>query len=371
MKRIASAQEPGRETRLVLPILPGSNTRIPISALKYLQTPAMTISCPTCQSPIQSDDRFCENCGTPLQAPSAQAPLAQASSVQSRTTRDCQKCGAPASSIDADGFCDRCGFRNVLEPVTREFDQVAEAISPTFAANSDRGISHHQNEDYFAIASMTNQHGANQQILVVCDGVSSSTTPQLASQLASKVTCDALAQIQQPITPEHLEMAIQAAQTAVAELATNDDPPSTTIVAAVIDAGIATIGWQGDSRAYWIDADQAIALTTDHSWFNEQVESGQLSIAEAHQDPKAHAITRWIGADADREPASTVQFSLPGPGYFVLCSDGLWNYLTDAAHLATLIASTSNAATIAQRLVDYANAKGGKDNITVAVAIIE
>jgi PPM family protein phosphatase len=243
-------------------------------------------------------------------------------------------------------------------------------LSEHLAGMSDRGQRHHQNEDCLAIHSQ--EQG---QILVVCDGVSSSTAPQTASQIAAKTACESLSQslAQSPMTASILQEAMQAAQVAVAGLTDADaaDPPSTTIVAAVVQAGVASIGWLGDSRAYWIGADGARALTTDHSWWNDQVSNGQLSAAEAQGDPKAHAITRWLGADAEAEPAETLRFTIPGAGYLLLCSDGLWNYLSDADHLATLITMGQEASSIAQRLVDYANAKGGKDNITVTLLVID
>jgi PPM family protein phosphatase len=313
-----------------------------------------SLACPTCQAPILSDDRFCESCGTPLGA--APPP---------KSTIGCQKCAAPVESIDPEGYCDRCGFRN--RPVA-EFDRVAVTLSASFAGMSDRGQRHHQNEDFLAMHSQ--EQG---QILVVCDGVSSSTAPQTASQMAAKTACGALSRSleQSPMTASVLQAAIQEAQVAVASLTDGDaaDPPSTTIVAAVVQDKVASIGWLGDSRAYWIGADGARALTTDHSWWNDQVSNGQLSAAEAQGDPKAHAITRWLGADAEEAPAETLRFTIPGTGYLVLCSDGLWNYLSDADHLATLITMNQEASLVAQRLVDYANTKGGKDNITVALLI--
>jgi PPM family protein phosphatase len=322
------------------------------------------LECHICQAPILNEDLFCEACGSPLGDPPPQ-PQVQAG---------CQKCAAPVESIDPDGYCDRCGFRN--RPVHPEFDRVAVTLGPSFAGLSDRGLRHHQNEDYFAI-----QAQAQGQILVVCDGVSSSTAPQTASQTAAKVTCAALSKSleQAPITTAMLQAAIQQAQMAVAKLtdATAADPPSTTIVAAVVQQGVASISWLGDSRAYWISAEGSKVLTADHSWLNEQVSSGQMSAAEAQQDPKAHAITRWLGADAEVEPSPTLRFTLPGAGYLVLCSDGLWNYLSDADHLATLITMGAEASSlaklsagIAQRLIDYANSKGGKDNITVTLLIV-
>jgi serine/threonine protein phosphatase PrpC len=61
------------------------------------------------------------------------------------------------------------------------------------------------------------------------------------------------------------------------------------------------------------------------------------------------------------------------PGWLVVCSDGLWNYCSDAAALGDL---TREQLTVAQNdplsaagaLVDWANAQGGHDNVTVALA---
>jgi PPM family protein phosphatase len=273
------------------------------------------------------------------------------------------------SSIDADGYCDQCGFRVQETRVPEPDDHIVVTLSATFAAVGDRGLKHHQNEDYLAIHAENNT-----QIIVVCDGVSSSTAPQTASQMAAKTTCQVLTQALAiaPITAVELQGAISHAQLAVAGLvdADADDPPSSTIVAAVVHAGVALISWLGDSRAYWIGAEGNQVLTTDHSWMNEQVSNGYMTAAEADRDPKAHAIIRWLGADAELEPAPVVNFTIPGAGYLIVCSDGLWNYLSDPDHLATLISPGLEAGTIAQCLVDYANAKGGRDNITVAVLVI-
>jgi PPM family protein phosphatase len=317
----------------------------------------MTLECLSCQTPIAPDDRFCESCGTPT-----------LSNVSPTSNISCPKCGPP-SSIDADGYCDQCGLRVQAVRVPEPDDHIVVTLSATFAAVGDRGLKHHQNEDYFAIHT---DHTS--QIIVVCDGVSSSTAPQTASQIAAKTTCEVLSQALAigPITTVELQGAISQAQQAVAGLvdAAANDPPSSTIVAAVVQAGVALISWLGDSRAYWIGEGGNQVLTTDHSWMNEQVSNGYMTVDEADRDPKAHAIIRWLGADAELELAPVLSFTMPGAGYLIVCSDGLWNYLSDPDHLATLISPGLEAGAIAQCLVDYANAKGGRDNITVAVLVV-
>jgi serine/threonine protein phosphatase PrpC len=58
----------------------------------------------------------------------------------------------------------------------------------------------------------------------------------------------------------------------------------------------------------------------------------------------------------------------------MVCSDGLWNYCSEAEALRTLLHDAAarlddaTPTTVAQALVDFANEQGGRDNITVALA---
>jgi serine/threonine protein phosphatase PrpC len=61
------------------------------------------------------------------------------------------------------------------------------------------------------------------------------------------------------------------------------------------------------------------------------------------------------------------------PGWLVVCSDGLWNYCSDAATLGDLTrqqlaVAQNDPLSAAGALVDWANAQGGHDNVTVALA---
>ena len=85
----------------------------------------------------------------------------------------------------------------------------------------------------------------------------------------------------------------------------------------------------------------------------------------------AHAITRWLGADAPTADASTASITTCGPGWLLVCSDGLWNYCSDAATLRSLLdKQPSEPLARAEALVEWANQQGGRDNITVTIARI-
>ena len=316
------------------------------------------MQCPKCGTTVQVGDRFCEECGTPL---TADIPKA---------TGGCEKCGASPEEIDAEGYCSNCGFRNQA----RENDRIEVTCSPNLAGVSDRGLRHHRNEDYLACATVD---GKNAYVLVVCDGVSSSLEPDIAAKAAAKGACMALTaavekgDIKQE---EAMKAAVASALASVCDVpytsAANADPPSTTIVAAVVQDRTATIGWLGDSRAYWISPHGSRQLTKDDSWLSDIVASGQMTEVQALKLPQAHAITRWLGSDAieDSEP-SIVNFDIPGSGYLLLCTDGLWNYAPGVSQIAEFVKPTSDAdaITVSRSLVEFARHSGGHDNITVAI----
>ena len=318
------------------------------------------MNCPNCLIIILPTDRFCEECGTPLVADAS--PAAQ--------IRGCSKCGA--IEIDADGYCSNCGFRNI----TGESDRFEVVLSNNLAGVCDRGLKHRQNEDFLALDTIKN---SSTQILVVCDGVSSSQTPELASQTAAQTTCEFLkANLEREKTAEiAVQNAIAAALKAVSAIPykahLNADPPSTTLVAAIIQNNLATIGWMGDSRAYWIEPNfpqNSKQLTVDDSWLTDMVASGKMSEAVAMRSPNAHAITNWLGADVrDSAKPSIINFQIPSAGYLLLCTDGLWNYAPEASRILALVQkeSVGDAAAISRYLVDFARSQGGHDNITVAV----
>ena len=159
----------------------------------------------------------------------------------------------------------------------------------------------------------------------------------------------------------------------VPDTADAENPPSCTFAAAVVDGPVVVTGWVGDSRAYWLpDAGEAHQLSVDDSWAQEMMAQG-IPRAQAESSPQAHAITRWLGPDAPDPTARTAATIPDGPGWVLVCSDGLWNYCSPATDLADLVRATERSVgvdpqSLAAELVRWANAQGGRDNITAALA---
>jgi serine/threonine protein phosphatase PrpC len=115
---------------------------------------------------------------------------------------------------------------------------------------------------------------------------------------------------------------------------------------------------------------EIVELTVDDSWATQAISMG-ADPQRAWNDPKAHAITAWLGADAGTIAPRIGELTATTAGQLVLCSDGLWNYLTESRGFAETVRSHLHQAGsplgAARSLVAFANGEGGADNITVAI----
>ena len=337
---------------------------------------AAPATCPACAEPVRATDRFCEGCGRDLRT-------RRATTTAVASSEPCSGCGEPAGPV-ASEYCPGCGLRR--DDGTRH----VEIDLGELAGVSDRGRRHARNEDAMALARRDTPLGPV-HAAVVCDGVSSSPRPQDASRAAAQAALDVLLR---PGTGDTggdtgsgdaeaaLVEAVRAAAVAVSGLARRGaaDAPACTLVAAVVEppgpqrAARISVGWIGDSRAYWLAdpdaAEPARTLTRDHSWAAELVAAGAFPDAAAVTGPGAHAITRWLGADGGGDPEVTALVPA-GPGVLLLCTDGLWNHLPEPDRLAAtvrpLLAAGASPLAVAVELTALANRAGGHDNITVVV----
>ena len=336
------------------------------------------MQCPVCSVEIAPGNRFCEECGAEITL-AALAPAAVAKCT----------CGAAGTDVDEDGFCLRCGRK---ARVALSSDRVEQVISAACAGVSDRGLRHDRNEDRFGLAAEGTGYA-----LVVCDGVSATRSSEIASEAVTAGVLESLTAALRGGNPRDPQGVMRSAilagssrlaakmnlntrrtsarasrRLARAAAGTDDQAPSTTVVAALVSGGQLTVAWVGDSRAYWIDAEGARQLTEDHSWQNDVVQAGAMTAEEAAKSPKAHAITRWIGADAPEDGTADVStLPIAGAGTLLLCTDGLWNYAPAAQAMAELAGRATSdgrdAVAAARELVQFALDRGGIDNVTVAM----
>jgi PPM family protein phosphatase len=141
--------------------------------------------------------------------------------------------------------------------------------------------------------------------------------------------------------------------------------PGTTLVLAIVTPSHASIANVGDSRAYLIRGTAVTQLTDDHSWAAGQVRAGALDADEARHHPKRNLIERAVMGD----PVDVDVFEVDAQAgdVLLLCSDGVWEPLTDSA-LGAVIASPDALGVALTRACDAALAAGGTDNVTMVAA---
>jgi PPM family protein phosphatase len=128
------------------------------------------------------------------------------------------------------------------------------------------------------------------------------------------------------------------------------------------------IGHVGDSRIYLHRAGQVHQLTEDHSLIQELIKRGKLRKEDADKSPYRNAVTRAVGIYASVE-VDTLDFDILPGDTFMLCSDGLSGYLKDEE--IGLFLGEKAGERIPKALIDTANNRGGKDNITAIVVRVQ
>jgi PPM family protein phosphatase len=139
----------------------------------------------------------------------------------------------------------------------------------------------------------------------------------------------------------------------------------TTVTAAYLDEDSVAIANVGDSRGYLFRDGELKRLTSDHSLVQELVSKGEITDEEALEHPQRSIITRALGPEAVVE-VDTWSYPLRPGDVVMLCSDGLTDMLPER-QVQQALAESATLSAAADRLIDEANAAGGRDNITVVL----
>jgi serine/threonine protein phosphatase PrpC/CRP-like cAMP-binding protein len=243
-------------------------------------------------------------------------------------------------------------------------------------AATDVGRKRTDNEDNFLIDQEL-------RLFVVADGMGGHSSGEVASAMAVHTIRSIVAHEQDLLEADrgedpswHMEicMLLEYAVHVACELIYTkgqQEPEKkgmgTTVVTLLIVGDRGYIAYVGDSRIYLARGGIVYQLTEDHSLMNELIRQGKIT-AEAFADsPYAqfkHAMTRAVGPQETVE-VDTLDFDMIPGDAFMLCSDGLYEYLED--NDISRMLSLPEVKDIPGRLIDMANTRGGKDNITAVV----
>jgi len=232
------------------------------------------------------------------------------------------------------------------------------------------------NEDAFLVDDATG-------LYVVADGMGGHAAGEIASQEAVETIYGMVKQglrvspqLFGRLTPEHarlscrlIEGAVQAATYMVFGLSELDRDKSgmgTTISALLMLGTYAVTAQVGDSRIYQVKDGCVTQITEDHTLISWQLKQGVITPEEARRSPHRNVITRAVG-NRDYVEVDTGLLTVAEGDRFLLCSDGLHGYLREE-EIAAL--SFLGAQAAVNRLIELANDRGGKDNITAVLVEI-
>lgn len=221
-------------------------------------------------------------------------------------------------------------------------------------------------------------------LYVVADGMGG----HAAGEVASSEAVDAiygmikrgvakLGDLNEPINDERaraacrlMEGAIQGATYmvfAISQFELDKTGMGTTITAALLVGNALVIGQVGDSRVYQVRGMNAKQITEDHTLIAWQIKQGLLSPDEARTSPHKNVITRAVG-NRDYVQVDTTVVPVEKGDRYLLCSDGLHGYLQMEEIPDLVDIGGQNAV---QALIDLANLRGGRDNITAVLVEID
>ena len=207
---------------------------------------------------------------------------------------------------------------------------------------------------------------ADNNVFMVADGMGGHNAGEVASLMAVNHLREAASGI---IAETDLVQAlVNANEVIYAESMTNHlhHGMGTTLAAMVVlDNNNIVVAHVGDSRVYLWHEQALTRLSKDHSYVQELVDEGIVSIDEARTHPRRNIVTRALGIDAEVNVEANT-FPVTVGAWYVLCSDGLVDEISDT-DIAKVLERCTTPHEASQALVDAANAAGGRDNITVIV----
>lgn len=235
---------------------------------------------------------------------------------------------------------------------------IRRPIRWTSAQASDVGTVREVNED--SILSIPNQH-----LWAVADGMGGYE----AGNVASKMVVDALKGVTGDLSLNEMVDAVEDALIDVnhrileySEIMLEGRTLGSTVVSLLIKGRVGICLWAGDSRLYRFRSKHLIQLSMDHSEVAEQVQQGYLTPEEAENHPDSNVITRAIGA-SEEIYIDINAFSTQIGDIFLLCSDGLYNVVSDEEITAVLLQLPIEQAVT--DLIQLALRKGADDNVSI------
>jgi serine/threonine protein phosphatase PrpC len=232
------------------------------------------------------------------------------------------------------------------------------------SARSAIGLARSGNEDSALTCS---------SLLAVADGMGGHAGGEVASQIAIKALATLIPVLTAPdIDTDSIEdLLLNSLHTIDGEISriASDEIElrgmGTTLTALLIRDGRVALLHVGDSRCYRLRGNTFEQLTHDHTVLQELLDSGAISISEAHDHPQRSMLTQVLMGEGSVAPVLMV-YEVNSKDRFLLCSDGLSSVLTEKEIKSLL--KKSNRDEAVEALIEATYVNGAPDNVTVVIA---
>ena len=236
-----------------------------------------------------------------------------------------------------------------------------------FSALSDPGLLRDNNEDAVTFDAET-------RLAVLADGMGGYNAGEIASNMTTTFIKTELVRWLSEVgkragakeVKRAMEICVDNANRSVFNSANSNPQYSgmgTTLVLAVFQETRVIVGHVGDSRCYLFRGGELYQITRDHSLLQEQLDAGLITPEEAAVSLNKNLVTRALGVE-ESVALEAHEHPLEPNDLYLLCSDGLTDMVNDG-QIAKILALQEPLETKATRLVETANANGGRDNISV------
>lgn len=240
----------------------------------------------------------------------------------------------------------------------------------TFGTATDRGLVRTENQDrcgIFEIGKSTRATGGKAYLMVVADGMGGHIGGAIAAETAVEALRNNLESFKgEPRT--RIAEAGKAAYNGLVERITENPElgnMGTTLSAVIYRSGKAYPFHIGDSRIYLADRKGIRQLSQDHSLANELLKSGAISVEQASNHPDRNILMRALCGSVYMEPDIYEPINVKSGDILLICSDGLWNMVSD--NDLHKIITRDEPQKAAEALISQANLNGGSDNIAAVL----
>ena len=259
------------------------------------------------------------------------------------------------------------------------------AVEMTVFARTDIGRVRTNNEDSFTVADLDTGAQINSSetatrldvqergvLLVVSDGMGGHAAGEVASALVVDSLRRSLGEAGADNTSMQrlIDAAVKRANIDVfyAARASRKRGMGATLTAVLVHRTDAYVASVGDSRAYLLRAGRLRQITKDQSYVQLLIDAGAMTPEQARQSDQKNIILQAMGQEPNVQ-VTIGRLSLRSGDRLLICSDGLTGKVRDEELAAMLVGPDLAAG--CRAMIKLANDRGGEDNVTAIVALVE